>query len=227
MHALFFGLRKRIKPGIRVYILNTLRCNYDCEYCSNQFYNGKLIEVHDEIDADNWIEKIKSFPVKVNEVVISGGEPMLRNDFADLVNGLVLSGYFVTVQSNISVVKRAAELKKSSRLRISATWHPSMVGAGEFLYFLKHFKGFRVDVTCPEKNNGEIKIHNKTRVYAPSESDEYCLGVNRFVFAPNGMLFCSFNAMHKVLNENRFDFKKLERLEDISKRYNAEMETGC
>lgn len=222
MHALFFGVRKRFKRGIRLYVLTTLRCNYNCEYCSNRFYNGKMIRVDKELNVDGWVNKILSFPVPVREVVISGGEPMLRDDFAALVNELTLRGYFVTVQTNLSIPKRAAELKKSSRLRISATWHPSRCEYTTFNYHKMHFKGFRVDVTCPGKTNETgVKIHNKTRIYSPSEASENCLDIQRFVFAPNGMLFPSFRDMHEYYNFGEKDLHELNRLERMVLEFNT------
>ncbi|MFB6141819.1 MAG: GTP 3',8-cyclase MoaA [Halorientalis sp.] len=73
--------------GVRVSL--TDRCNFDCVYCHNEGLGdtrGPMAPRDDEMDADDvvrFLEVAREFDV--DAVKFTGGEPMLREDLADIV----------------------------------------------------------------------------------------------------------------------------------------------
>ena len=67
----------------QVYIHPTLRCNFACEYC---YLQEKPQSAEGELTTRQWIEIIEQLKeVGVREIVITGGEPLLRNDIEEIV----------------------------------------------------------------------------------------------------------------------------------------------
>jgi MoaA/NifB/PqqE/SkfB family radical SAM enzyme len=87
---------------------------------------------------EQWKEFVKSFPVKIKEVTISGGEPTLYPDFVELVNWLLDEGYHVKVFTNLSGNAKLSELKRSYKLIIKATCHTWTGMPGEWFKNLYH-----------------------------------------------------------------------------------------
>jgi hypothetical protein len=70
-----------------------------------------------------WIDCIKSFPVKVGEVIISGGEPTIYEGFYALTKALLDEGYLIQLYTNLADVEIINLLPDSSRMFIFATFH--------------------------------------------------------------------------------------------------------
>jgi hypothetical protein len=153
----------------------------------------------DELSLRSWKKIIDIFPVRVREVVISGGEPFLFSVLPRLVNYLIEKKYFVTIQTNLTLTKQVYEINASSRLLISATYHSPMRIA-QFEENLNEFRalGHRVIVTNPEQS--EVETHRKTEIYDIDQAGEMCFDIPRLVIAPNGHLFYNFRSMFLSLS---------------------------
>jgi len=126
---------KRLKRGIRIKIFPTFKCSLKCDYCGNNL--GRDLHPSENnlktiLDLLGWINLIDNFPVKIREVVISGGEPTIWPDFPELVNYLLSQGYFVTVYTNLTN-KNLLNVDKSRRLRVYATFHGRHYDKNQFL----------------------------------------------------------------------------------------------
>jgi len=75
-------------------------CNYKCTYCDTpyavvggKFADMSVKQILKEVDDNN---KDNDF----NHIVITGGEPMIQSDIAELVDMLKSNGYIVTIETN-------------------------------------------------------------------------------------------------------------------------------
>ena len=72
---------------------------------------------------DDWIEYLKTFPLRFKQVTISGGEPTFVDYMPNLVNWLLMHGYHVLVYSNLYRPTLFLQIIKSWRFKILATFH--------------------------------------------------------------------------------------------------------
>ena len=183
-----YGLRKQLKRGCRVSVILSFDCNYDCKYCDNK-KNGKLPNL-DEISWHKLLLKIYNFPVKIREVMVSGGEPFLYTHFESMLICLSKK-YFVTVFTNLSKVYNLKVNKKN--VRFVATLH---IGADrhKFLNNLRFMKkqGFRVDVETFQFKKDEIGKQDVKKLH--DFKDKKNIG-NKFIFGPDGKLYLSKDEM--------------------------------
>jgi len=63
----------------------TLRCNFKCEYCINDF--DKVIRKRNELSGSEWIKALNRIETKL-PITLGGGEPTLHRDFYEIVNGI-------------------------------------------------------------------------------------------------------------------------------------------
>jgi len=186
-----YGVLKRLRKGIRIYIYPTLRCTLNCDYCTNLFFDGKRPTSH-EIEWKEWMNIINTFPVKVREVVLSGGEPMLYGNYVELADAIVSSGRFLTVYTNLTLTK-GLDVKPSIRMRLDASFHESVNNKLFFNNLKEYRKKFRVDTNEIEKK--EIKgsvVKNKLHT---ADDMEECLNRRKQGFSPDGK-YC--NSLREV-----------------------------
>lgn len=121
-----YGKRKLFKRGIGISLTLSYKCNLRCSYCSLKNFGDTIPESNDVHSVYEWIEFIKTFPVKIREVYITGGEPSLFKGVETLCNWLIDNGYFVTVFSNLTdKCEVFLKVKISARFKIQSTYHES------------------------------------------------------------------------------------------------------
>ncbi|MHA2602784.1 MAG: radical SAM protein, partial [Candidatus Thorarchaeota archaeon SMTZ1-83] len=84
------------------YLHFTHRCNFNCWYCYNR---GITKDSSSELDCAEWIgiiEKLKA--AKVEEFVITGGEPLLRADLHQILSEAWSAGIHFTLLTNGSLL---------------------------------------------------------------------------------------------------------------------------
>ena len=84
--------------------------------------------------AGEWIQYIEQFPLKINEVFLSGGEPTLLKDFAGLCNWILEKKYLLTVYTNLTNEHVWNKVIQSDRLRIQATFHGRVDKKTRFIF---------------------------------------------------------------------------------------------
>ena len=145
-----YGKTLFFKRGIYLSIFPSFHCNLNCPYCVLKIPTGEVPKVK-ESTLSEWKEFIKSFPVKIREIAISGGEPSIVPYFVELVNWLLSEGYHVKIYTNLTSISPFLQLKKSYRLIIKATYHACFGNQ----YFQKNYRivkeYHRVDVREFEK----------------------------------------------------------------------------
>lgn len=147
------------------------------------------------ITLEEWKQRVKTFPTKIREIFISGGEPTLIKYLPDLVNWLIDEGYHVTVFSMLQFPEVFLKVKKSYRFQIRTTYH--------------HTQGETRDRF--EKVYGVVKdVHNVSLCEIGRQRLPYTDLVNEwltmedlktpeFRYAPDGQLYTS----HYQLSENQ------------------------
>lgn len=184
---------------VRVQIMPTFRCNNNCSYCTRHFTGPMTVKRNEnQPTAQEWLERIDQFPIAVDYVTFSGGEPLLYFDIANLVNGLIDRGICVTIFTNGNGFN--PNIKRNPRLRFIATLHEGVNG--------KRFQetcdwymlaGYRVDVDLMQPKKFGVN-HQKDRregvtdkgvikigTYSWKECNEYPV----FNYGPDGTLATS------------------------------------
>ncbi len=187
-----YGLAKRMKRGIRLKIFPTFKCNLDCAYCGNDLGVGLDPIDRKTLDVDDWVDLIQSFPVRVREVVISGGEPTIYPGMVTFINKLLELGYFVTVFTNLTN-KYLINTNKSFRLRIYATFHGRHYDKNRFLSnYYAVTKKHRVDVN--EIAEQRLSF-SKVDPWGCDLEQAKTINKNYFWISPDGMIHTSCYAV--------------------------------
>jgi organic radical activating enzyme len=151
------------KKGVTISCSLTFRCNLNCSYCTLGC-SGKRVK-SPESTLKEWKERIETFPIKIKEVYVTGGEPALIDWMPEFVNWLLDRGIFVTLYTNLSVKKTVneelglyrrllANIQKSNRFQILSTFHNTAdAGFYEATYFIEK-RSFRIKST-EISNTGE------------------------------------------------------------------------
>jgi MoaA/NifB/PqqE/SkfB family radical SAM enzyme len=115
-----------------VSVVLTSRCNFHCHYCGcwrkndSEIGHDRLLELFGEMAAAG-----------TRKVIFTGGEPLLREDFAELVRAVKSHGMMVAVNTNGSLVEQnLAALKDCDGVSLSLdgpeTVHDAIRGSNSF-----------------------------------------------------------------------------------------------
>lgn len=181
-----YGLKRRLRKGIRLKIFPTFVCTLDCAYCGN-----KLGGDHRPVDRklmtwQEWAEYIDTFPMKINEVFLSGGEPTLLEGFEHLINHI--SGrYLVTVYTNLTNHTKWNRVNSTDNIRIQATFHGRSDKQERFLKAYHSVKQLhRVDVEEIAENRLGF---SRVKPWGCTVDLANIIDKNYFWVAPDGMIF--------------------------------------
>ena len=150
----------------------TNRCNLRCKYCSHFTSEG---DVDQDLPTAEWLEFFEELNrCAVMDVCLQGGEPFIREDFKELVEGIVRNRMRFSVLSNGTLITdEMAEFLASTGRCNSAqvsidgsvdTTHDSFRGKGNFLKAVSGLKSLMkynlpatVRVTIHRKNVRELE----------------------------------------------------------------------
>ncbi len=80
----------------------TNKCNLRCSYCSH-FSSGS--DLGDDLPLDEWLKFMEELnKCAVFDVTLSGGEPLFRKDFREIVNGVVRNHMRFSILSNGTLI---------------------------------------------------------------------------------------------------------------------------
>lgn len=93
----------------------TYRCPLACPYCSNPL---NLADYSDELTTDEWRRVVReAHELGVLQLHLSGGEPLLRRDLADIIRTAAELGMYTNlITSALGLERRRAEKLKSAGL---------------------------------------------------------------------------------------------------------------
>jgi SynChlorMet cassette radical SAM/SPASM protein ScmE len=119
----------------------TTRCNLHCEYCSHFASAG---DVGLDLPNEEWLRFFEELNrCAVMEVQLSGGEPFLRRDLKDLIEGVVQNRMRFSILSNGTLISEEtaaflASTRRCNHVQVSIdgsipATHDSFRGEGSFL----------------------------------------------------------------------------------------------
>jgi len=191
---IFYEKTLIFRRGVMLQINPTYACNFHCSYCSVDMVKGFRPNTK-PISMEQWKEKIKTFPVKIREIFISGGEPTLVKWMPEFVNWLLGEGYHVTVFSNLFNAEEFLKVRKSYRFQIRTTYHH--IGEESLERFEKQYakvKDYHYVSLC--------EIGHRTLSYTDVVNEYFTmddLKTSEFRYAPDGRLYTS----HYELSQNQ------------------------
>lgn len=158
------------------------KCSLNCDICYQKikpsFVRPKDATVNDAIW---WIGYIRNFPVKIREIVLSGGEPGLYPDIHALVNWLLLNDYFVIIQTNLTVIKQFKEIIPSYKLLFVVTYHP-MFNKDKFMRNYNDMQEYQITVHELDNDTTGISKVKKSHKEVSHKS-------NYFRINPDGSIY--------------------------------------
>lgn len=109
------------KKGVTISCSLTFRCNLKCPYCTLGC-SGKRVR-SSVASLEEWKHRIETFPVKIKEVYVTGGEPTLVYWMPEFVNWLLNRGIFVTLYTNLHDINQISEIHSKHQFQILSTYH--------------------------------------------------------------------------------------------------------
>ncbi len=131
----------------------TVRCNMHCKMC---MFRQNGIE-NKELTAEEWI-KISEDAAEMGtgSLLITGGEPMLRQDFCEIYEGIYKNGFIITLYTNATLVddRIMAVLKKYPPHKIGISIYGASPetykkACGNDSFFEKAVEGAKKLITLP------------------------------------------------------------------------------
>jgi SynChlorMet cassette radical SAM/SPASM protein ScmE len=129
----------------------TNRCNLQCKYCSHFTSAG---DVEEDLPKEEWLAFFEELSgCLVTSVTLSGGEPFIREDFPDIIEGVVRNRMSFTILSNGTLIsdEMAAYLASTERcdgVQISIDGsvpiiHDAFRGSGNFIKAIEGIERLR------------------------------------------------------------------------------------
>ena len=84
----------------------TLRCNMKCKMCMFRHSSSEnaALEAR-ELTAAQWVDMARQlWDAGALNLLITGGEPMLRKDFLDIYTGIYRMGFLTTLYTNATLL---------------------------------------------------------------------------------------------------------------------------
>lgn len=138
----------------------TARCNFSCKMCFVRVDEQRIAELGArELTASEWIDLARqAADMGTLNLLLTGGEPMLRDDFAEIYEAIAQMGFYLTLYTNASMITPRVRqlLRKYPPHQIGVT----LYGASEETYnrlcgvsgaFERVLRGIRFLRTLPSR----------------------------------------------------------------------------
>jgi len=153
-----YSILYRLKRGMSISMSLTFRCNLICPYCTMRL-NGIGPREAKETGLDEWKLIIDTFPGRLKEVFITGGEPTLMPYCTDLINYITAKKILVTLFTNLTKPEHIRFIKPTSYFRIEASLHPQ-VKIADFNYNLYSLRKCGYHIIIDEVGSSRMKGSN-------------------------------------------------------------------
>lgn len=192
-----YGFHASIRRGRRISLFLTMRCPLNCSYCSLRVGGFPLFAdaKPNELNLDEWkLLLINLFRfMSVSEIIITGGEPTLRDDVSGLINFLLRMNKCVILHSNLWT-DNALSVYRTNRFRILSTFHEDDSESRYLNQYAKYSK-YRINATEIEKKELEVTTQKPFEIQGPEISGM----TDRFAISPDGHIFVRQKMMYKHL----------------------------
>jgi len=190
---------KRLKRGIRLYVFLSFKCNFDCAYCVAKIPNKQYPAYEGERTFEEWKEFISTFPVKVKELRITGGEPFENDVTVPLANWAVSEGYFVIIETNLSVnMYKIWQLTNTKKVQLYVTYHRGQIDKDEWLLNYNFIK--RILPKCTIIANSFAKKEFSSAVVKDWVEPD-TMRVPKFIIGPDLQIFRNCFEAYGAYNE--------------------------
>lgn len=171
----------------------TNRCNFNCKMC---YIHSEKCDFRGELSAEQWLsfgEQAKNAGVVF--LLLTGGEPLIRNDFQYIYTELKKMGFIISLNTNASLLsgEKAELLIKNPPSKINV----SLYGADENTYydlcgvkaFSKVYENIKTvkNAGVPVVINLSITPHNKNsleEIYALSRELDCHIRATTYMYPP-------------------------------------------
>ncbi|WP_459193196.1 7-carboxy-7-deazaguanine synthase QueE [Halosimplex sp. J119] len=170
INELFYSLQGEGKlAGVPTVFVRTSGCNLRCWFCDS--YHTSWEPTHTWMDVDEIVSKVTSYSA-ASHVVLTGGEPMMHEDAATLLDRLAEAGYHTTVETNGTIYRDAAiDLASISPKLASSTPTAEADPKGDGDWAERHEQR-RIDVTALADLVDEYESQLKFVVTGPEDMAE-------------------------------------------------------
>ena len=194
------------RPVTHLRISVTFKCNHDCVFCHRE---GILYSGDEELSADEWsfVAKV-AVELGIREFKLTGGEPLIRRDIVEIVEGITRHGGKTSMVTNGSLLEHYAhKLAEAGLERVNVSLHSLNK---DTFYKITHgnldkvIRGIeaainaglkvKIDYLVLSLNVGEYK---KIIEFA----EKYGLDLNIIELIPIGLSKDEYNNLHHPLEE--------------------------
>jgi len=212
----------------------TNRCNLRCKYCSNFTSAG---DVDYDLPKEEWSKFFEELNrCAVMEVTLSGGEPFLREDLRDILEGIVQNRMRFSILSNGTLIKDeiAAFIASTGRCNYvqvsidgsNPSSHDACRGKGSFH---KAIKG----ITILKKHQVPVEVRVTIHKHNVRDLEEIAkllledLAFSNFsINAASYMGLCRYNKEKIQLTVDERSFA-MESLLELEKKYNGRISAAA
>lgn len=111
----------------------TSRCNFNCKMCYVHSQDDQKKLIHQELTADQWLSIASDArDAGMLFLLLTGGEPFIRKDFAQIYEELIKMGMMVSINTNASLYNE--ELRELFRKYPPTRINVSLYGGSEETY---------------------------------------------------------------------------------------------
>ena len=170
VNELFYSIQGEGKlAGVPSVFIRTSGCNLRCWFCDS--YHTSWEPTHDWMNTEGIIEEVNTH-TQADHVVLTGGEPLIHEESAHLINALGNEGYHITVETNGTIHRDAAiDLASISPKLSSSTPTPAKDPKGNGEWSEKHKKR-RIDMATLTRLIDNYPFQLKFVITAPEDLDE-------------------------------------------------------
>ena len=125
-----------MRPEVEIWLEVETRCNLQCKFCFNYWKDGSA-QPPVGVSTTQLLQAIRQLFTLVHcrKVTLSGGEPTLRNDLADIVAFLRQQGMSVVVTTNGVLLSKdmAQKLRLAGTTTFEISLHSTVAEIHDFL----------------------------------------------------------------------------------------------
>jgi organic radical activating enzyme len=204
MQLIRYGLLRRMKRGISLAIDLTFKCNYKCSICSLHLVNGRIYPEMETKSFEFWKKFIDDFPIPIQEIYLSGGEPVLVKYLPLLTNYLLNKKICVSIWSNISIPEVFEAIIHSKLFRIVTVYHPDQTDLAKFLLACEQIRNYGLRLDVEEIGDKQFIAGSTLKPFWDMERINKYKCKNRFYVDPFGRMFTSYHDLILENSRNKF-----------------------
>lgn len=130
------GFQRLLFEGLRVTIIPTYSCNFNCSYCSKDVFGDTPVAPRKSLE--DWQKYLTDLDTtfrndgsKIKEIILNGGEPTLLPYFINMCNWIT-ERWLLTIYTNLWNIDKLSMVRPTTRLIVHATFHCDQITHTDF-----------------------------------------------------------------------------------------------